>query len=192
MQEQKLYKNMDLMTLIRVVQKTESILATEELLKRTSGIVASILRKKSVPVDSFCDLSQECLIKIASSIKKLRKKENFILWVNQIVSHVFYDFLRKKQRTPECASLDAGCDFNLEDKSSRPYEKFKNTELESMIKTSIKELTKEYREAIYLRDVEGFSYDTISKITKTPLSNVKTRISRARSQLKKKLQNYLD
>ena len=61
-----------------------------------------------------------------------------------------------------------------------------------MIKNSIKELTKEYREAIYLRDVEGFSYDTISKITRIPLSNVKTRISRARNILKQKLQSYLE
>lgn len=192
MKEQKLYRKMDLYSLIEVVQKTENLLATEELLKRTKELIYKILVKKSVPNNCFCDLAQECLIRVASSIKTLKKKENFRMWINQIVNNIFYDYLRKKQRNPEYTSLDAECVPLIEDKSPKPYEKYKNTELETMIKNSIKELTKEYREAIYLRDVEGFSYDTISKITRIPLSNVKTRISRARNILKQKLQSYLE
>ena len=117
---------MDLYSLIEVVQKTENLLATEELLKRTKELIYKILVKKSVPNNCFCDLAQECLIRVASSIKTLKKKENFRMWINQIVNNIFYDYLRKKQRNPEYTSLDAECVPLIEDKSPKPYEKYKN------------------------------------------------------------------
>jgi RNA polymerase sigma-70 factor (ECF subfamily) len=57
-----------------------------------------------------------------------------------------------------------------------------------MLRRAVEELPLEFREAIVLRELEGFSYKEISSITSTPIGTVMSRLARARTRLQKALQ----
>ena len=63
--------------------------------------------------------------------------------------------------------------------------------MEKLIKTALMTLPKELRITLILREIEGLSYEDISKITNTALGTVKSRISRARTRLQKEIQEFI-
>lgn len=192
------YKKMDLFLLIEEAQGSNQV-ALEELLRRHEGMVFSTLYHLSANIDNIDDLAQEVLMRIARSIKTLKRKENFKLWMNHIIYNVFYDELRKKKRRPQVLSIDNFYEETpetpqkeIEDLRIHPDEKMKNTELESVIRTAIRDLEEHFREVVVLRELQGLSYEQIAKILDTNVGTVKSRIARARSKLQERLKEYID
>lgn len=189
---------MGLIDLIEAAQAS-NLLALEEILRRQSNIIYSSLYHMSPNIDNIDDLSQEVLMRIARSIKTLKKKENFKFWMNQIISNVFYDDLRRKKRKPSAISIDSFYDDvsdntkkEIEDKTMSTDEKLRNSELDVIIRNSIKGLEEHFREVVVLRELQGLSYEQISRIVGVNIGTVKSRIARARSKLQEKLKVYVE
>ena len=192
------YKDMSLTDLIEAAQAS-NLLALEELLRRQGNIVYSSLYHMSPTSDNIDDLSQEVLMRISRSIKTLKKKENFKFWMNQIISNVFYDDLRRKRRKPNAISIDSFYDEmsdntqkEIEDKAINIEEKLKNSELDIIIRNSIRGLEEHFREVVVLRELQGLSYEQISRIIGVNIGTVKSRIARARNKLQEKLKYYVE
>ncbi|MFR1672917.1 MAG: sigma-70 family RNA polymerase sigma factor, partial [Candidatus Gastranaerophilaceae bacterium] len=123
----------------------------------------------------------------------------FKSWLNQIVTNLFYDELRKSQRRPDTVSIDDENDespsyavkFQLLDKKCKPHEKCMSTELEKVIKDAILELPEQFRIAIILRELQGLSYEEIAEATHSSVGTVKSRIARARGKLQEGLKSYI-
>jgi len=189
---------MDLMALIEASQAS-NLLALEELLRRQGNIIYSSLYHMSHNIDNIEDLSQEVLLRIARSIKTLKKKEQFKFWMNQIISNVFYDDLRRKKRKPSAISIDSFYDDvsdntqkEIEDKAMSADERLTNSELDVIIRNSIRGLEEHFREVVVLRELQGLSYEQISRIVGVNIGTVKSRIARARSKLQEKLKQYVE
>lgn len=189
---------MDLLSLIEEAQISDR-LALEELLRRSENTVFSVLYHLNADSANLDDLSQEVFMRIAKSIHTLKRKENFKLWLNQIIYNVFYDHLRRKKRRPGVVSIDSFYDESsdnpqkdIEDSSIAPEEKLKNTELDVIIRNAIKELEEPFRVVIVLRELQELSYEQIAKILNTNIGTVKSRIARARSRLQEKLKYYIE
>lgn len=73
------------------------------------------------------------------------------------------------------------------DPSETPEERLMRNELQQEVLRAMKALSPEHKTAIVLREIQGFSYEEIAEITATPLGTVKSRISRARIQLKEEI-----
>ena len=78
------------------------------------------------------------------------------------------------------------------EKQKEPIENCINSELVKVIKSSISKLNEPYKLAIIMREFEGLSYDEIAKLTKTNVGTVKSRIARARCQLKEYIKPYME
>ena len=192
------YKNLDILILIESAQASD-IDALEELLRRHEGLVFSTLYHLGPQVDNIDDLAQEVMLRIARSIKTLKRKENFKLWMNHIIYNVFYDDLRKKKRKPQILSIDNFYEDTpetpqkeIEDKRITPAEKIKNIELDIIIRNAIRGLEEHFREVVVLRELQGLSYEQIAKILDTNVGTVKSRLARARTKLQKKLKKYIE
>jgi len=68
-----------------------------------------------------------------------------------------------------------------------PEEIYEKTELQQKIQQYINDLTPEFRTALVMRDIGGYSYEEIAEATQSNIGTVKSRISRARNYLKDKL-----
>ena len=194
------YKQLDQVELIELCQKDDRE-ALEELLRRTKKPVYSMLYHLDPKRDDIADLTQEVLFKVAKSIKSLRSPKTFKFWLNQIITNLFYDELRKKTRRPPMISMDVPySDHNEQEKkpardiidpSKAPDENTLGRELDSVIKDAINNLSEQFRLVIVLREIQGLSYEEIAEITNTNIGTVKSRLARARAKLQELLKPYL-
>jgi len=196
-----MYKNLELVELINKCQDDDKI-ALEELIRRQEKIVYSTLYHLDPNRTDIADIAQEVLFRMARSIKNLKKPVTFKFWLNQIITNLFYDELRRKTRRLSTISIDtpfmetgeeeSGPGRDIMDKGIAPEEKTLSKELDDVIKQSIDDLPEQFRVVIVLRELQGLSYEEIAEITKTNIGTVKSRLARARGKLQEQIKPYLE
>ncbi len=190
------YKKMPLEELV-VLSQQNDFKALEELIRREQKNVYAAFSYLSSKKENVSDLTQEALLRVAKNIQNLKNPKLFKSWLNQIITNLFYDELRKSQRKPDTISIDDETDDilsikqQLPDKKSKPHEKCITSELEKMIKLAIQELPDQFRIAIILRELQGLSYEEIAQATHSSIGTVKSRIARARTKLQEDLKAYI-
>ena len=190
------YKKMPLEELV-VLSQQNDFKALEELIRREQKNVYAAFSYLSSKKENVSDLTQEALLRVAKNIQNLKNPKLFKSWLNQIITNLFYDELRKNQRKPDTISIDDETDDilsikqQLPDKKSKPHEKCITSELEKMIKLAIQELPDQFRIAIILRELQGLSYEEIAQATHSSIGTVKSRIARARTKLQEDLKAYI-
>lgn len=133
------------------------------------------------------DATQDAFISAFKHIRSYRGG-SFKAWLLRIVTNACYDQLRVKQRRPT-TSLDA-TDENSEepnwvaDDGESPAEFAERRELGATIQRGIATLADDQRITLVLSDVEELSYDEIAHVMGTNVGTVKSRLSRARAELR--------
>lgn len=189
------YKKIPLEELVILSQKSD-YRALEELIKREQKNIFATFAYLSKKRENIADLTQEALMRMARGLANLRNPKTFKSWLNQIVTNLFYDELRKTNRKPQVISIDNDHDENsfgtqIPDYRHKPAERAMSSELDKMIKNEIQSLPDHFRIAIILRELQGLSYEEIAVATHTTIGTVKSRIARARLKLQDGLKNYV-
>ena len=174
--------------------------AFEVLVKRHEKMIAGMLFRLAPDLKDNADILQEVFIRIWTHIWQLRKPSSFKTWLNRIVTNLFYDHLRELPRDFRFVSIDQplkGEDDecfgrDIPDAGARPEEELLRGELSEALEAAIAHIPERFRTAVILRDVEGLSYEQIATLTAVELGTVKSRVSRARTKIQKKLAPYLD
>ncbi len=194
----KRYKDLDITNLV-ILSQEDDYNALEELIKREQkNVYASFYYLDPNRVDHL-DLTQEALLRMSKNIKSLKNPKIFKSWLSQIVSNLFYDQLRKKQRNPNVVSIDTNwgdentsCpSHDIKDSKAQPEECTISKELNDVIREMIYKLPEQFKFAIIMREIQGLSYEEIAKVTHTSVGTVKSRIARARNKLQESLKPYL-
>lgn len=189
------YKKIPLDELVTLSQKSD-YRALEELIRREQKNIFATFTYLSKKRENVADLTQEALMRMARGLANLRNPKTFKSWLNQIVTNLFYDELRKSMRKPQLVSIEHNNDENsyttqIPDVRHRPPEKAMSQELDKVIKTEIQSLPEHFRIAIILRELQGLSYEEIADATHTTIGTVKSRIARARGKLQDGLKHYI-
>ena len=189
------YKKIPLEELVMLSQKSD-YKAMEELIKREQKNIFATFSYLSKKRENIADLTQEALMRMARGLVNLKNPKTFRSWLNQIVTNLFYDELRKTVKKPQVVSIDTEKDENayhtqIPDYRHKPAEKAMSMELDKIIKDEIRNLPEHFRIAIILRELQGLSYDEIAAATHTNVGTVKSRIARARVRLQDGLKYYI-
>lgn len=175
--------------------------AFEELVKRHQRTVYALLYQLAPDWQDTSDLAQEVFIRIWRNVSSLRNPSSFRSWLNQIVTNLFYDELRKRPRRLPTVSMDESLDVDetgesstrdIADTSAQPDDIVLTRETSEVIRQAMARLPEQFRTAIVLREMEGLSYEEIAILTKTEMGTVKSRIARARAKLQELLKPYLE
>lgn len=121
------------------------------------------------------DIAQEIFFKVYRSIRELQDIWAFNAWFKRIITNSCLDRMRKRRPTPV---PDAELDQIME-KNAQKWDQ--HLEMQE----AIKQLIPEYREALILREWQGYDYQEIATLLSIPLGTVKSRIHGARVQLRK-------
>ena len=144
------------------------------------------------------DICQEVYIKIYRNLAKCASIEYIKNWVCTITHNACMDELRRRKgKTADSydeilESQEGRAKAEPADGAARPEDVLLHQELSHAIADAIKQLSDEHRILIVLRDIQGMSYEEIADITNNPLGTVKSRLSRARNNLKNLLAGKLD
>lgn len=184
------YRNISQNELIAMSQKND-LKALGELLKRIQKDVFASFCYLCREQDSVPDLTQEVLFKLSENINSLRNPKSFKMWLNRIIINSFKDEARKKLKIPKMSDINDSICNVCNESALKPFEKMFFKQTEELIKKEILKLDENYRIVIVLRELEGLSYDEISKITNTGIGTVKSRIARGRERLHEHLKDKL-
>ena len=169
--------------------------AFEELVFRYEKRIAAAAYRLCGDRQEGEDLAQEVFVKAWKALSGYRGQASFGAWLTAILTNLWKDRLRKK-RFPQ-DSLDEAIEGEegartkqYPDSSPGPDQLAEAGETGAVLGGMILELQPEFREALILRDVQGFSYEEVAVITGSNIGTVKSRINRARSLMKVKILEY--
>ena len=146
--------------------------------------------------DEAMDMAQEVFLTVHKSLKDFRGESLFSTWifrvtVNHCKNRIKYLGRRKYYQS---LSLDQPQElsegevyFELEDTSPGPESQVASEEVQELVQAAINSLDPDHRLAIILRDIQELSYEEIAQVLGIKVGTVKSRIHRARNELKKKL-----
>ena len=167
---------------------------TEGTLPLLDSLYASALRMTRNPADAE-DLVQETMLRAYRSFDRFEPGTNLKAWMFRIMTHAYINTYRKKQREPKKVSADEIEDFDLYQELKNHDDQFSQTPerivLDALVDTdiidAIDDLPEQFRLAVVLSDVEGFSYAEMAEIMDVPLGTVMSRLHRGRKALQKRL-----
>ena len=146
------------------------------------------------------DSAQETFIKVYRSLKKFRFESAFSTWLYRIAVNTCKNklkspaFRQKMKMVPMDNPIPAnlnGPGREIQDESPSPAIALEKKERMRVIQEAINALPPEQKEVVTLRDIEGFSYEEVAEITGLNLGTVKSRLARARLDLRKKLRSII-
>jgi RNA polymerase sigma-70 factor (ECF subfamily) len=132
------------------------------------------------------DLTQETFLRVFRSLSGYTPG-TFEGWLHRITTNLFLDSVRRAKRVRMDAMGDDAASVVDDDALSRPERGFEHAHLDNDVQAALDALRPEYRAAVVLCDIEGLSYEEIAVTLGVKLGTVRSRIHRARAQLRREL-----
>ncbi len=136
------------------------------------------------------DLAQEAFVKAFCALKGFRNEADFGTWMHRITVNLWINVRRREKPT---VSLDepvrtgeGEVQRELAAAAEEPQEVLERKEFQRFVQRALRELSREHRVVLVLREMQGFSYEDIARVLGCSLGTVKSRINRARAALKEK------
>jgi len=160
-------------------------------------LYGAALRMTRNPADA-ADLVQETFVKAFAAFGQFQQGTNLKAWLYRILTNTFINTYRKKQRDPYQGTIDeledwqiGGAESLTQGRATRSAEVEAIDHLpDSAVKDALQAIPEDFRLAVYFADVEGFSYQEIADIMKTPVGTVMSRLHRGRRLLRGLLSGY--
>ena len=176
--------------------------AMERLILKYQNRIYNVILKMCANADDAAELTQETFVKVIENIGKFEGRSGFYTWAFRIAVNLTLNYCKRSVKLA-FRSLDANDDehdqqakealkqFLADDSSPDPAVVAANNELCRIVVKSLGELDDSQRAVVVLRDIEGMSYAQIADVLDVELGTVKSRLSRARSNLKEILEMVL-
>ena len=175
--------------------------AYETLVAEHSGDVYALLFRLTSDPEEARDLTQETFLRTFQNIDRFRGDASLRTWIYRIAINQARNRWRwwRRRRRDVTVSLDATDEQREKplaatlpnDDSLNPEQETLAREREGQLRDALLGLRRSYREAVILRDVDGFSYEEIAATLQISIGTVKSRISRGRMELRRTLEGSL-
>ena len=173
-----------------------SALFEEQAIPFMDQLYAAAMRMTRNPADAS-DLVQETFVKAFAAFTRFQQGTNLKAWLYRILTNTFINMYRKNQRNPYQGTIDELEDWQMGGAVSATTTVTRSAEAEaidhlpdSAVKDALQSIPEDFRLAVYFADVEGFSYQEIADIMKTPVGTVMSRLHRGRRMLRERLGSY--
>ena len=168
---------------------------TEQALEYMPALYSAALRMTRNPADAE-DLVQETYLKAYRAYAGFEDGTNLRAWLYRILTNTYINLYRAKQRRPQETDLADIEDLYLYHRlpdleaSKSAEDQLMDLFTDDEVKAAMESLPDTFRMAVYLADVEGFSYKEIAEMTEVPIGTVMSRLHRGRKAMQKALFDY--
>ncbi|NLW45632.1 MAG: sigma-70 family RNA polymerase sigma factor [Syntrophomonadaceae bacterium] len=171
------------------------IRAFEQLAEKYQHKIYNLAYRYMGCEEDASDMAQEALIKAYRSLATFKGESSLSTWLYRITTNVCLDELRKRRRTLHMISLDEPVatvdgdeiERDIADPSPTADIIYQKKETEVYIQSLINKLKPEQKAVVILRDVMGLTYEEIAEVLNCSIGTVKSRLSRGREILRKKI-----
>jgi RNA polymerase sigma-70 factor, ECF subfamily len=181
--------------LLVTAAKAGDAAAFEELVNRYERKIFRLTMNITRNREDAEDAMQDAFMKAFSHLDRFHEESRFYTWLVRIAANEA--LMRLRKRRPNQFSLDEPIesedDFvpqQIEDWGPSPEQRFAQTEMRDILRGVIEELPPDFRVVFLLRDVEGLSTEETAEALGLSIPAVKSRLLRARLQLRERLSRY--
>lgn len=169
-----------------------------ELMRRHRGPIVNYVNRMIGDRDRAEDLAQEVFLRVYRHAGTYRVTARFTTWLYTIASNLGKNELRNRARRKNVSIEDTPRELKQDDYHLGTREDFLApdriadlNDRQRKVRQAIDALPEHFRMMLVLRDLEGFAYEEIASMLDLPLGTVKSRINRARSEFKKRVEPLL-
>ena len=156
--------------------------AFAELVEAYQGPVYRLALGMGLSPHDAEEVAQETFVAAWRGLPNFRGDSKFFTWIYQLTHHAAIDFLRREKRHGNTVELAERPEISGEE--NRPEEIVEQQGDREAVAAAMQELTPEYREILLLRYMQELDYDEIAAVLAVPTGTVKSRLNRAKAQLK--------
>ena len=127
------------------------------------------------------EVAQEAFLSAWKALPNFRGDSQFSTWLYQLTSHAAIDLMRREKR--QIAAEDI-TEVSAPDPAPGPQQQAEQSETRQAVRDAMAQLSPEYRQIVVLRFLQELSYEEIGTVLKLPPGTVKSRLNRAKAQLK--------
>ena len=175
--------------------------AFEKLVEERSGEIYGLLYRLTENREEAKDLAQETFLRAFQNMGSFRGESDLRTWIYRIAINQARNRWRwwRRRRRDATVSLDSTDDSGRQtllatlkaEKTRDPEQDTLAHEREDVLRKALHGLRRVYREAVVLRDIEGFAYEEIAVALDISIGTVKSRLARGRQELRRKLEGSL-
>ena len=191
----------DDLTLVKRV-KTGDQRAFKLLVERYQRKIYAVALGMVKDKEEALDISQEAFVKVYKYLDHFKGDSSFYTWLYRITVNICIDALRKKQalrgeqvELDEAVKMDTA-EANIGALGSRlgtnPQKSALRKKLAEKIQQALETVPEKHRAILLLREVEGMSYEDLSRTLEIPKGTVMSRLFHARTKVQKILSEYLE
>ena len=176
----------------RVVEIAEAVFAGDnepfaEIVEEYKDFVYNFSLRLTGNREWAWDLSSDVFMRVLAKLDKYSPEYPFKSWIGRVTYTLGLNFIRKNKRSIQLESLGGEINFEVPDKGELPDDKMLGIVTKDMIEKAVAGLKPDFRAIITLCDIEELSYKEAADVLKIPLGTVRSRLFRARVELKEKL-----
>jgi len=171
--------------------------AYDELVRTYHSSIFHVAYRMLGDSGDAADVVQEIFVKVFRNIGSFRGDASLKTWIFRIAFSEILNRLRwwKRRYRSATVSLDetpsGGTPLQVADSHPSPLQALESKERDQAIQDALAKLSSDHRSILILRDIEGFSYNEIADVLGVSAGTVKSRLARARADMKKSLMRYL-
>lgn len=133
------------------------------------------------------DVVQDAFVLALTRLESFKGNSQFYTWLYRIAHNTAITRLRRKKPTVSLQGTEASLKFNLPDSGPAPEDRMVRKEAAAQVMEALGRLSEGHRSILVMREMDGLDYEAISEILDLPIGTVRSRLHRARSQLKEQL-----
>lgn len=144
--------------------------------------------------DDALDIAQEAFVHAFQKLDTFQGRSAFYSWLFRIAMNAAISRKRKERRTTgsiDAARQNAGIEPVDEHSAAQPTHALDVSEQQEMVRRALARLPEDYRQVLVLKEMEGLKYEEIAEIVDCPIGTVRSRIHRARQELRQMLESLL-
>jgi RNA polymerase sigma-70 factor (ECF subfamily) len=172
----------------------------ERLIIRYQGRIYNVILRICGNSDDAAELTQETFVKVIENIERFQGRGGFYTWAFRIAVNLTLSYCKRAARirpwsiddsTQEGPDGQVLKDFLCDQRVPEASELAENRELCELAVKAIGLLSEDHRAVVVLRDLEGMSYAEIAQVLDVETGTVKSRLSRARGELRRVLEEMI-
>jgi RNA polymerase sigma-70 factor (ECF subfamily) len=165
-------------------------------------IYSLVYRILTDPADA-ADTTQEVFLKVFRGMKHFNGQSSLKTWIYRIAVHEASNrrrwWFRHKARETSMEPLEntaaqssgLAIEESLVDEGESPFESAAHEEVRARVEEELRKVPEPYRSTVILRDLEEMSYEEIAEVLDISLGTVKSRLTRGREALRRRLTEYV-
>ncbi len=177
--------------------------AIETLIVKYQDRLFNVILKICGNKDDAAELTQETFVKFIEKVNTFKGRSSFYTWLFRIGVNLTINYCKRRFKvTPHSLDQETGGsgrdsagtrlrEFLTDDKAGDPSTIVDDREMLQLLQYAVSRLSDDHRVMVVLRDIEGMTYDQISELLKIEVGTVKSRLSRARVNLRNILESLI-